>query len=71
MTLTAILDSMSEFILAPLNFSSGTTPDLILKTFGQYCEIVDSPGGVRIRVWVWVRVRVRTRKVYVTNCHLR
>ena len=46
MTLNAILESMSEFILAPLNFSSGTTPDLILKTFAQYCEVVDSPDGL-------------------------
>ena len=49
MTLNAILESMSEFILAPLNFSSGTTPDLILKTFAQYCEIVDSPDGLVIQ----------------------
>ena len=46
MTLSAILESMSEFILASLNFSSGTTPDLILKTFAQYCEITDSPDGL-------------------------
>jgi dynein heavy chain 1 len=46
MTLTAVLESMPEFILASLNFSSTTTPDLILKTFAQYCEVVDSPDGL-------------------------
>jgi dynein heavy chain 1 len=46
MTLTSVLESMPDLILASLNFSSGTTPDLILKTFAQYCEIVDSPDGL-------------------------
>jgi dynein heavy chain 1, cytosolic len=46
MTLTSVLEAMPEFVLASLNFSSGTTPDLILKTFAQYCEIVDSPDGL-------------------------
>jgi dynein heavy chain 1 len=46
MTLTSLLETMPEFILASLNFSSGTTPELILKTFQQYCEIVDSPDGL-------------------------
>ena len=46
MTLTSVLESMPEFILASLNFSSGTTPELILKTFAQFCEVVDSPDGL-------------------------
>jgi dynein heavy chain 1 len=47
MTLTAVLESMpADFILAPLNFSSTTSPDLILKTFAQYCETEDSPDGL-------------------------
>eukprot|EP01032_Pedospumella_encystans_P010301 gene10301-12053_t len=46
MTLTSVLESMPEYILASLNFSSGTTPDLILKTFAQFCEVVDSPDGL-------------------------
>ena len=46
MTLTSVLESMPEFVLAALNFSSNTTPDLILKTFAQYCEVVDSPDGL-------------------------
>lgn len=46
MTLTNVVDTMPELILAPLNFSSGTTPELILKTFSQYCEIIDSPDGL-------------------------
>lgn len=46
MTLTAVLEAMPDFVLASLNFSSGTTPELILKTLHQYCEIVDSPDGL-------------------------
>ena len=48
MTLNAILEAVPEYVLASLNFSSGTTPDLILKTFAQYCEIVDSPDGLQM-----------------------
>ncbi|CAM9583994.1 unnamed protein product, partial [Heterosigma akashiwo] len=43
MTLTSTLNSMPNLVLAPLNFSSSTTPDLILKTFAQYCEYVRTP----------------------------
>lgn len=46
MTLTAVLQSLPDIILAPLNFSSSTTPGLILKTFHQYCEYKDTPKGV-------------------------
>lgn len=46
MTLTSTLQSIPEVILAPLNFSSGTTPELILKTFHQHCVYVRTPNGV-------------------------
>jgi dynein heavy chain 1 len=46
MTLTSVIESMPEMVLASLNFSSATTPDLILKTFAQYCEVVDGPDGL-------------------------
>jgi dynein heavy chain 1, cytosolic len=46
MTLTALLEAMPDYILASLNFSSTTSPDLILKTFLQFCEVVDSPDGL-------------------------
>ena len=46
MTLTAVLEASTDFIFAPLNFSSSTTPELILQTFAQYCEVVDSPDGL-------------------------
>jgi dynein heavy chain 1, cytosolic len=49
MTLTSVLESMPEYIFAPLSFSSGTTPDIILKTFAQYCEIVDTPDGLTLQ----------------------
>lgn len=41
MTLTSVLDTSPEYILAALNFSAGTNPDLILTTFLQYCEEVE------------------------------
>jgi dynein heavy chain 1 len=49
MTLTAVLEANPDLVLAPLNFSSTTTPDLILKTFAQFCEVVDSPEGLLMR----------------------
>ncbi|CAM9242548.1 unnamed protein product, partial [Chrysoparadoxa australica] len=46
MTLTSTLQGMPNLVLASLNFSSGTTPKLLLKTFRQYCEYVRTPHGV-------------------------
>jgi dynein heavy chain 1 len=46
MTLTSTLSSLPEFEFASLNFSSGTSPELILKTFAQYCEYKRTPSGM-------------------------
>lgn len=40
MTLTNVLQSVQGVVLASLNFSSRTTPEIILKTFTQYCSYV-------------------------------
>lgn len=40
MTLSNVLESIQGVVLATLNFSSRTTPELILKTFSQYCSYV-------------------------------
>jgi dynein heavy chain 1, cytosolic len=40
MTLTSVLQSVQGVVLASLNFSSRTTPEIILKTFAQYCTYV-------------------------------
>ena len=40
MTLTNVLQSVQGSIMASLNFSSRTTPEIILKTFSQYCSYV-------------------------------
>lgn len=40
MTLTSVLQSVQGVILASLNFSSRTTPEIIMKTFAQYCTFV-------------------------------
>ena len=45
MTLTATLQNMPDIELVPLNFSSATTPALLLKTFDQYCEYSSGRGG--------------------------
>ncbi len=37
MTLTSVLQSLQGIVMANLNFSSKTTPEIILKTFSQYC----------------------------------
>ena len=46
MTLSATLGSMPGLVLASLDFSRDTTPDLVLKTFAQYCEYVKTARGV-------------------------
>lgn len=40
MTLTNVLQSIQGVVLASLNFSSRTTPEIILKTFSQYCTYI-------------------------------
>eukprot|EP00971_Amphidinium_carterae_P029402 578718-Amphidinium_carterae.1 len=37
--------AMPNYELASLNFSSGTDPELLLKTLGLYCECVKTPAG--------------------------
>ena len=46
MTLTNVLDNAPQYILASLNFAAGSKPDLIHKTFEQYCEVLDSQNGL-------------------------
>ena len=45
MTLTSVLTTLPNMELASLNFSSSTTPELILKTFEQYCEYRSTRNG--------------------------
>ena len=45
MTLTSVLSSSTNMELASLNFSSSTTPSLILKTFEQYCTYTNTRNG--------------------------
>jgi len=40
MTLTSVLQSVQGVVLASLNFSSRTTPEIIMKVFAQYCTYV-------------------------------
>eukprot|EP00919_Chromeraceae_sp_WS-2016_P001806 GHVR01004377.1.p1 GENE.GHVR01004377.1~~GHVR01004377.1.p1 ORF type:complete len:4168 (-),score=965.61 GHVR01004377.1:131-12634(-) len=49
MTLMSTLKSLSDIEIASLNFSSGSTPELLLKTFDHYCEYVKTPHGVVLR----------------------
>lgn len=46
MTLTAVLRSLPEFELVTLNFSSTTTPKLLLDTLSHYCRIDRTPNGL-------------------------
>ncbi|KAK8843995.1 hypothetical protein IAR55_006788 [Kwoniella newhampshirensis] len=46
MTLFSALRKLPDLELVGLNFSSATTPELILKTFEQYCEYRKTPSGV-------------------------
>ena len=46
MTLFSALRKLTDLEVVGLNFSSATTPELILKTFEQYCEYRKTPTGV-------------------------
>ena len=52
MSLTATLRSFPDYEVVSLNFSSATTPELILKTFDHHCEYKRSPqvNSVRSRL---------------------
>ncbi|KAF8746268.1 hypothetical protein AX14_000063 [Amanita brunnescens Koide BX004] len=46
MTLFSALRKLPDMEVVGLNFSSATTPELIMKTFEQYCEFRKTPNGV-------------------------
>ena len=46
MTLFSALRKLPDFEVIGLNFSSATTPELILKTLDQHCEYRKTPNGV-------------------------
>ncbi|EIW66046.1 hypothetical protein TREMEDRAFT_35527 [Tremella mesenterica DSM 1558] len=46
MTLFSALRKLPDLEVVGLNFSSATTPELVLKTFEQYCEYRKTPNGV-------------------------
>src|SRR4051812_1265634 len=49
MSLNYCLQSNPEFIVVNLNFSSVTSPSLIMKTFEQHCEYVKGRQGLILR----------------------
>lgn len=49
MTLMATLKVLTDFDMIFINFSSSTTPELILKTFDHYCEYKKLPYGTVLR----------------------
>jgi dynein heavy chain 1 len=46
MTLFSALRKLPDMEVVGLNFSSATTPELIMKTFEQHCEYRKTPNGV-------------------------
>ncbi|KAJ3385444.1 hypothetical protein HDU84_002244 [Entophlyctis sp. JEL0112] len=46
MTLFSALRKLPNMEVVGLNFSSATTPELIIKTFEQHCEFRKTPNGV-------------------------
>jgi dynein heavy chain 1 len=49
MTLMSTLKGLPNFDMIFVNFSSSTTPPLILKHFEHYCEYVKSNSGVVLK----------------------
>ncbi|KAJ4379809.1 dynein heavy chain [Didymella sp. IMI 355093] len=48
MTLFAALKKLSHMQVVDLNFSSATTPELLIKTFEQHCEYKKTVNGVQL-----------------------
>ena len=46
MTLFSALRSVPDMEVVGLNFSSATTPELLLKTLDHYCEYRKTPNGI-------------------------
>lgn len=46
MTLFSALRALPDMEVVGLNFSSATTPELLLKTFDHYCEYRKTPNGL-------------------------
>uniref|UniRef100_A0A915HKX7 Dynein heavy chain, cytoplasmic n=1 Tax=Romanomermis culicivorax TaxID=13658 RepID=A0A915HKX7_ROMCU len=46
MTLFSSLRALPDMEVVGLNFSSATTPELLMKTFDHYCEYKRTPNGV-------------------------
>ncbi|XP_059178510.1 cytoplasmic dynein 1 heavy chain 1-like isoform X2 [Physella acuta] len=46
MTLFSALRALPDMEVVGLNFSSATTPELLLKTFDHYCEFRRTPNGL-------------------------
>ena len=46
MTLFSALRALPDMEVVGLNFSSATTPELLLKTLDHYCEYRKTPNGV-------------------------
>ena len=49
MTLMSTLKALPDFEMVFVNFSSSTSPGLLLKTFDQYCEYTKTSSGVTLR----------------------
>ncbi len=49
MTLNTTLKQLVDYEMIFVNFSSGTTPSLIMKQFDHYCEYVKTTNGIVLR----------------------
>ncbi|PLW56951.1 hypothetical protein PCANC_02857 [Puccinia coronata f. sp. avenae] len=59
MTLFSALRKLPDMDVVGLNFSSATTPELVLKTFDQHCEYKKTPNGVvlaPLQIGKWIVV---------------
>lgn len=64
MTLFSALRALPDMEVVGLNFSSATTPELLLKTFDHYCEYRKTPNGV-ILAPIQVRIAIsETNRIY-------
>jgi len=66
MTLFSALRALPDMEVVGLNFSSATTPELLLKTFDHYCEYRKTPNGVVLApIQVSLTKLVKLTKIYI------
>lgn len=71
MTLFAALRKLPDMTVVDLNFSSATTPELVMRTLEQHCEYRKTPTGLKLspsEMGRWIVMFCDEINLYDTSC---